>query len=148
MTPDLLFLIANVSVVPFWLLIIFLPGSAVTRWAVHSIAMPVLLGVAYLSIVISGAFNGGPEGAGFSSLEGVMALFTVKEAVLAGWLHYLAFDLFVGAWEARDGSRRAMPHLVLVPCLLLTLLLGPIGLLCYLVMRAVLGRGGWSLLER
>jgi hypothetical protein len=55
--------------------------------------------------------------------------------VVAGWIHYLIFDLFVGAWEARDARRRGVPHLLLVPCLLFTLMIGPVGLLLYVVVR-------------
>jgi hypothetical protein len=54
---------------------------------------------------------------------------------MAGWLHYLAFDLFIGAWEVRDAQRHGIPHLLVIPCLLLTFLLGPIGLLCYMAAR-------------
>ncbi len=57
--------------------------------------------------------------------------------LLAGWLHYLAFDLFVGAWEVRDASTHGVPHVLVVPCLLLTFLLGPIGLLAYHAVRLI-----------
>ena len=56
-------------------------------------------------------------------------LFTSPHAVLAGWIHYLAFDLFVGAWEVRDARRHGLSHWMVVPCLALTLMLGPFGLL-------------------
>ena len=54
---------------------------------------------------------------------------------LAGWVHYLAFDLLVGAWEARTARREALPHPVLLPCLALTFLFGPLGLLLFLSVR-------------
>ena len=57
--------------------------------------------------------------------------------LLAGWIHYLAFDLLVGTWEARDSRERGIPHLLLVPCLILTFLFGPAGWLLYLGMRSV-----------
>jgi hypothetical protein len=56
-------------------------------------------------------------------------------ALLAGWTHYLAFDLFIGGWEVRDAQRRGIPHLLIVPALVLTFLLGPAGLLFYLAIR-------------
>src|SRR4051812_21348401 len=52
--------------------------------------------------------------------------------LLAGWTHYLAFDLFVGRWEVRDAQRRGIPHLLITPALVLTFLLGPAGFLFYL----------------
>jgi hypothetical protein len=78
----------------------------------------------------------GAEG-GFSSLEDVRRLFADPYLLLAGWVHYLAFDLFVGAWEVRDAQRLGIPHLLVVPCLVLTFLFGPAGLLLYGIVRAV-----------
>ena len=75
------------------------------------------------------------------SLEGVMRLFASPWLVLAGWLHYLAFDLFVGAWLTRDASRNGIRHVLVVPCLIATLLAGPIGLGSYLVLRQFLCGG-------
>ena len=72
---------------------------------------------------------------GFSSLAGVRALFDNPWGLLAGWTHYLAFDLFIGGWEVRDAQRRGVPHLLIVPALALTFLFGPAGLLLYLATR-------------
>ena len=63
-----------------------------------------------------------------------------RRALAAGWLHYLAFDLFVGAFIARDGLERGVPALLILLCLPLTLLFGPLGLLLYLILRLALGR--------
>ena len=73
---------------------------------------------------------------GFSSLAAVAQLFDNRWLLLAGWVHYLAFDLFIGAWETRDAMARGVPRLLLAPCLILTFMLGPIGLLCYHLVRA------------
>jgi hypothetical protein len=70
-------------------------------------------------------------GGSFRTLAQVSQLFSVPTVVLAGWIHYLAFDLFVGSWMARDGYERRIPRLVMIPCLLMTLMLGPLGLLVY-----------------
>lgn len=75
------------------------------------------------------------EGAGFRTLAGVTALFTAPGNVMMGWTHYLAFDLFIGSWEAEDAAAHGVPHWLLLPCLFLTLMLGPIGLLLYFVIR-------------
>jgi len=66
----------------------------------------------------------------------VAQLFENHWLLLAGWVHYLAFDLFIGAWETRDAMARRIPRLLLAPCLVLTFMLGPIGLLCYHAVRA------------
>ncbi|HYC55812.1 MAG TPA: ABA4-like family protein [Candidatus Binatia bacterium] len=139
-TPDLdrLFLICNYGVLPAWGMLAIHPGTRLTHWLVHSVFIPMLLGGVYLFLML-GAVEA-PEGAGFTSLQGVMRFFDSPRLTLAGWVHYLAFDLFVGAWEARDAVRRGIRRVWLLPCLLLTLLAGPIGLLLYLTIRLVLER--------
>ncbi len=148
-TPDTLFMVLNFSVLPFWLLLIVAPVFKLTDTLVHSVAVPIILGVTYAWLLATALFGGIPlpEGAGFDSLDGLMKLFSVKEALLAGWAHYLVFDLFVGAWQARDAQRIGLNHFILIPCLLLTFLVGPIGLLAYLLIRGLSGRAGSSLFE-
>ena len=73
----------------------------------------------------------------FGSLNGVMDLFTDKTAVTAGWVHYLAFDLLTGIWIKKNALKYNIHDLILIPCLLLTFMLGPIGLLLYLLVRLI-----------
>ncbi|WP_219894646.1 ABA4-like family protein [Aquisediminimonas profunda] len=75
------------------------------------------------------------DGAGFGSLAEITALFTSPGNVMMGWTHYLAFDLFIGSWEVEDAGREGIPHWLVLPCLFLTLMLGPTGLLLYFVIR-------------
>lgn len=74
------------------------------------------------------------------TLAGVAELFSQPPVLLAGWLHYLCFDLFIGAWQVRDSRRMHISHLYVLPCLLLTLFAGPLGLLAYFSVRTVLRR--------
>jgi Domain of unknown function (DUF4281) len=67
----------------------------------------------------------------------VAALFTNRWLLLAGWVHYLAFDLLIGSWETRDAQERGVPHLLLVPCLFFTFMFGPAGWLLYMGIRTV-----------
>ncbi len=138
MDPSLLFSLCNAAVIPFWALLVFAPGWRWTQHLVHSALIPALLGSVYLAAFVIGADM--PEGAGFGSLEAVMLIFSVPLAVVGGWVHYLIFDLFIGAWELREARRRSIPHLAVVPCLLLTLMAGPLGLLAFLILRAALHR--------
>lgn len=71
------------------------------------------------------------------SLDGVMQLFTQKEAVLAGWVHYLAFDLFTGCWISRNARRHQVPFAWVIPCLILCFLAGPLGWLLYSALRTL-----------
>lgn len=72
----------------------------------------------------------------FYSLEGVHYLFANKAACFGGWVHYCVFDLWTGAWIARDSVEREFPQLILIPCLFFTMMLGPSGLLLYFVLRS------------
>ena len=115
-----------------WLLLLFLARKPVAQ-LVAGVAIPLILSVGYL-LLIALHFRGA-EG-GFGSLADVAMLFQKPELLLAGWIHYLAFDLFIGAWETRDAQRNGLPHLVVIPCLVMTFMLGPIGLLFYFAIRS------------
>jgi hypothetical protein len=83
--------------------------------------------------------NSPPSAGGFGSLQEVTILFSDPNLLLAGWIHYLAFDLFVGAWEVRDAQRQGIHHLLVIPCLLATLMAGPAGLALYWLLRVLVG---------
>jgi hypothetical protein len=135
MNPETVFSIANSAALAGWILLVFAPRWTWTRKIVLSGAIPLLLSVAYLILIV--LFFGSAEG-GFGSLADVMRLFTNPWATLAGWIHYLAFDLFIGSWEVKDAQARGISHWFIVPCLVLTFLLGPIGFLLYHILRLVL----------
>ncbi|MCG8419961.1 MAG: DUF4281 domain-containing protein [Proteobacteria bacterium] len=137
MSPDTLFLICNYAVIPAWLLLAVAPHWFWTQRIIHAAWIPMLLTVVYIFMLVSGD---APEGASFGTLEGVMLFFTIPEATLAGWVHYLAFDLFIGAWQVRDARRRGIRHIYVVPCLFFTLMTGPVGLSLYLILRLALRR--------
>lgn len=115
-----------------WLLLILAPRWRVTQ-AISGAAIPLAIAVVYLVLIVR--YMPGAAG-GFGSLAEVASFFETPGLLLAGWVHYLAFDLFIGSWEVRDAQRHRVPHLVVVPCLILTFLFGPIGLLAYLLLRA------------
>jgi hypothetical protein len=133
MTPDAIFPVANAVALVGWIVLAVAPHR---RWSslLASTIVPSLLSAVYVALIA--AFWAGSEG-GFSSLSDVAALFENRWLLLAGWTHYLAFDLLIGSWEARDASRRGIPHLMLVPSLILTFLFGPAGWLLYLGTRAI-----------
>ena len=137
MSPETLFLVCNAVAAAGWLLLIFLPRRKWAAQLVSACVLPSLLAALYVFLL---AANFGEVSGGFGSLAEVGKLFQNQHVLLAGWVHYLAFDLFVGAWEARDARRLGIPHLLLVPCLVLTFLFGPAGLLAYFALRQLTRR--------
>jgi hypothetical protein len=134
MTAERLFSLLNALALAGWLLLVFLPRA---RWTatVVPVVVPALLALAYIALIVASLpWSGG----GFSSLAAVETLFRNQWALLAGWSHYLAFDLFVGGWEVRDARASGVPHLLVVPALVLTFLFGPAGWLLYLAIRRVM----------
>lgn len=135
MTLAQLFWIAHIPAAVGWIALFALPliGPAAIRIARVAAAV---LALGYLALFI--AAPDGLRGLIVDySLAGIGALFTDPRAVLIGWVHYLAFDLWVGAWEAEDGRRTGLSHWLVAPCLFLTLMLG---LLAFLGLRAWRGR--------
>lgn len=135
MDADTLFTLCSRAVLPAWILLAVAPRWKFTRLLIFSAWIPMLLALAYISAFVFAWPL--PADGNFNNLPGVMRFFQEPYLVVAGWIHYLAFDLFVGCWEVRDAQRQRIPHLVVVPCLFLTLMLGPVGLLLYFVIRLI-----------
>jgi len=91
-------------------------------------------------MVIAALSRPGASAPDFNSLAYLAHAFSDPHVMLVGWTHYLAFDLWVGAWEVEQAGRAGVPHWATVPCLVLTFLAGPIGLLLFLIARAVARR--------
>jgi ABA4-like protein len=133
MSPHQIFSVVNAVALCCWLLLIVLPGRKWVNRGVAGVAAPAAFAALY-TVIIAVHFFGAPGG--FSSLPDVALLFSNPWLLLAGWIHYLAFDLLVGSWEARDARKRGISHLFVVPCLILTFLFGPAGWLLYLGIRS------------
>lgn len=116
-----------------WLSLILLPRWRGVSEVLAGWIVPGLLSLGYL--VLIAVYWHDTQG-GFSSLDSVAALFASKPLLLAGWVHYLAFDLFLGNWILRRSQEEAMPHWLMVPVLLATFLFGPIGYLAFLLLEA------------
>lgn len=136
-SADQLFALANPLPLPGWLLLLFAPRWRWTLRTVRSGLVP-LLAVGYAALIVA---RFGRTGGDFNSLAGVQQLFGDPYTLVAGWVHYLAFDLFVGSWIVEDAVARALPWWVRAIPLPLTLMFGPAGLLLYLVLRAIAGGG-------
>ena len=136
MSAETLFTICGRVAMVGWIVLIVAPRWRWSAPIIGKFVIPLLLAMVYVGVLATHA--AGSRG-GFSSLAAVGELFADPWILLSGWVHYLAFDLFVGAWEVRDAARSGVPHWLVVPCLLLTFLVGPTGLLAYCTCRAVVG---------
>ncbi len=128
-----------------WVALISLPRWPALLSAVLYLGVG-LLCVAYatgLIGVVSGLIPN-PQGGGadFSTIAGVRAIFASDAGVTIGWTHYLAFDLFVGLWIARDGDAKNISRFIQAPILFATLMAGPLGLGIWLLLREPAARRG------
>jgi hypothetical protein len=115
-----------------WILLIFAPFRKPTVVLVHRGMLPVLLSVAYALLIFPAFFY---SQGGFRSLAAVKMLMSEDKLLLAGWIHYLALDLFLGAWILRQSKGMGVPHLLMVPVLVVTFLFGPAGLLSLFIIK-------------
>ena len=135
-TPDQIFQMANLLALPAWAALAASPARA--RWAgtariFAGRVVPLLLAAAYVALFLSQGMGDG----GYGSLAEVQRLMANPWLLTAGWLHYLAFDLFVGTWISEQAAALSLPHWLLLPLLALTFLFGPAGLLGFFVLRAI-----------
>jgi hypothetical protein len=133
MSVEVLFSVCNTLVLPQWLLLLFAPRWKWTQRLRDSYILPLLLAIIYGYLILT--HIGTAENGGFSTLLQVKNLFANDFLLLAGWIHYLAFDLLVGSWMARDARQQGVNHFLVVPCLLFAFMLGPMGFLLYQVIK-------------
>ena len=137
MSPETLFQIANPIALLGWAALILAPFAPRLADRVAHLIIPLLMSVAYSALMLA-HWSGAPGG--YGSLPDVMALFSNPHVALAGWVHYLAFDLFVGAWATRTARAEGIPHLLVLPHLGLIFLFGPAGLLTFAAMQIAFRR--------
>jgi hypothetical protein len=133
---ETLFSLAGLIALIAWLPLaasLFLPAIRDWTWRITGLIVPSLIAVGYIVLIVTGLGEVG--GTDFGSLAEIRRVFASDSALAAGWLHYLAFDMVVGTWIAREGTRRGVPALLLLPCLVLTFLFGPVGFLLYVFAR-------------
>ena len=142
-TFEVIYLWANLIVLPLWILLMFLPNSNLSKVLINSITIPLLFSIAYiyvgyqiflLEIPIYNAFNL------YQGIDELYVLFADEGFLLIFWLHFLAINLFVGSWIARDGVRNNIVKKVIFFPLIVTYFTGPVGLFLYWIIRMVFAR--------
>lgn len=128
-----LFTVCNVFALIGWILLIVAPRWRGTDRLVLSGFWSLMLSVGYLVLLL--IYFPGAEG-GFDSISAVATLFRNEWLLLAGWVHYAAFDLLVGALEVKQGRAAGISHMLLVPVLIVTLVFGPVGLLLFFIVKS------------
>ncbi len=144
MTPSAIFQLASTLALLGWLILLstpLWPARLRNRWPrlIGGILLPATLAAIYTVTLLT---HWAGHAGNFNTLQGVQLLFSQPWLVLAGWVHYLAFDLFIGGWELAQSRTRGIPHLAIVPVLLLTFFFGPIGFLAWLALRSFFPRPG------
>lgn len=135
MTAAQVFSMASVITLPMWILMITAPNWKVTQFLMQKRVVPIGLSVVYSLYVMQELFSSGMMD--FGTLSSVMKIFTKESAVLAGWLHYLAFDLLIGIWMLEQNKNIQISSLVMIPCLLGTFMFGPFGFLLFTIFKTI-----------
>lgn len=129
---ELIFSLAGLLAMSGWVTLLVSP--LIPHWS-HRIAgliVPITLSFGYLIILL---FSSTQNGGGFGSFADVTQLFSNPEALMAGWVHFLAFDIFVGAWICRTGRDENIKFWMVLPCLPVTFMFGPAGFLLFSIVR-------------
>ncbi|MEN0053305.1 MAG: ABA4-like family protein [Mucilaginibacter sp.] len=134
MAPAQIFSIVSTIAALQWVLLIIFPKWQVTQWLIRNRVVPLLLSVIYC-VYITGFFS--IQGGGFNSIQEVRRLFADDGLLLAGWVHYLAFDLLIGFSILKSAQEKAISHWLIIPCLLLTFMFGPVGYLLYQAIQKI-----------
>lgn len=133
--PDFLFAAGNTIVLAGWAMVILLPKRSPALMAVPKFAIPVLFGLVYAGITLARFHT---SGGGYGSLAELRTLFATDELLVAGWLHYLAFDLFVGVWIAEQSDETGLSRPIQAVILVTAFIFPPVGLVLFLSTRAAM----------
>ncbi|MEL7197931.1 MAG: ABA4-like family protein [Pseudomonadota bacterium] len=133
-TPEVVFGWASQAAMLGWVILIFLPRRWPQLLFIPRYLIPFGLSLLYAGLAFAHFFT--VEVGGYSSLDQVRTLLSKDEMLLAGWVHYLAFDLFIGGWIAVEADKLGFNRLIQAPILVATFLFGPVGLALFLTMRA------------
>ena len=137
LTYENIYLVANLGIIPFWLLLIIAPGHMLTKFLTQSIIPALLLGFAYIYLGYN-IFLSGNIFDGFNLYYGINELYAVfsdEAFLLIFWLHFLSISLFVGSWIANDSIKYMVPRFFTVISLITTYFSGPVGLAIYWLVR-------------
>jgi len=131
MNYELIFSLASIIAVIGWALLLASPFIPIWSDRLAGYSIPLVLSVGYITLLLTSSSSEG----GYGSLTDVMKLFTYEQSALAAWIHFLAFDLFIGAWICREARLLDIKFWLVVPILVLTFLFGPFGFLAFSALK-------------
>ena len=137
-TTEMFYLWVNIGVLPFWILIIFFPQSHLCKYLATSIFPIFLLSAAYIFILYKaylGSFDFANNFSLYLGLSSVSELFRDDYYLLMFWTHFVAVNLFIGGWILKDAQKLYVNRIILTFPLIITYLIGPIGIFIYWVIR-------------
>ena len=148
-TLEVIYLIANYGVIPFWLMLVFIPSGKFTGAIINTIFLPTVLAATYGYLIYIEFYAGGilPGSVTdkalanlqlYVGLDSLASLFGNKTFLLTFWIHFLTLSLFVGTWIAKDALRQGIHKYVVMFPLILTYFTGPLGLYLYLFLRMII----------
>tara|TARA_Y100000590_G_C15695709_1_gene1005028 strand:- start:649 stop:1122 length:474 start_codon:yes stop_codon:yes gene_type:complete len=138
LTFENIYLCSNFAMLPFWLMLIFIPGYKITRIFTNSIILPLLIAAAYSYTFYQILLMDEPILEIFQiylSLENLYTIFATESFLLVFWLHFLALNLFLGSWVSIDGVKYNMPKKIVFAPLILIFFSGPVGLVLHWMIR-------------
>ncbi|CAO3616331.1 unnamed protein product [Cunninghamella blakesleeana] len=139
---DTIFNIVNIIPLPVWLLMSIAPQWNVTHTIVKSHITSIVISIIFVALNIIHFSNDTDEFeiTGFFSLNVIAYVFSKRFIVLIGWVHYLAFDVFIGSWIFLDNlkNKTPLPHFFMILCFLFTYTFGPSGFLLYVTLKKLM----------
>ena len=137
-TIDMLYYWINLGVLPFWLMLIFFPQSHLSRYFVTSIFPIFILSGAYIFMIYKSYLNSFDFGNNFNlylGIENIADLFSDKSFLMMFWIHFISINLFTGGWIVKDSQKFSISKIILIIPLIVTYLIGPLGLFIYWLIR-------------
>ena len=137
-TIEMLYYWVNFGVLPFWLLLIFFPQSHLCRYFVTSIFPIFVLSGTYIFVLYKSYLNSYDFVGNFNlyfGINDISNLFSDKNFLMMFWIHFIAINLFTGGWIVKDAQKFAINKIILIIPLLVTYLIGPLGLFLYWLIR-------------
>jgi len=135
---EMIYLWLNIGVLPFWFLLIFLPKTKICKIFVSSIFPILIFSTIDLYLIFEiykSGYNLFDSFNLYLGLDELSDLLSDKNFLILFWIHFLAINLFCGSWIVRDYQRLNITKLLVIVPLILTYLIGPLGIFMYWLIR-------------